>query len=355
MHLLRASDSGLEGAAWGRAYHGRVNSSHDATTYDVVAIGNAIVDVLAQATDEELRELGLAKGTMSLIDGEAAERVYAAMGPAVEMSGGSAANTVAGIAALGGRAAFIGTVADDQLGQVFAHDIRAAGVSFDSAPLYGGEPTARCLILVTPDGQRTMQTFLGAASALSPRQVDDALVRAAQVLYLEGYLWDQPPAMEAFRKAAAAAKAAGRKVSLTLSDPFCVERHREEFLELIDGHVDILFANEAEIWSLYRVADFDAALQRVRGHCEVAALTRSEKGSVVVSGDEVHVVDAAPVEKVVDTTGAGDAYAAGFLYGYTQGRDLRVCAQLGALTAAEVISHYGARPEADLREITAGV
>jgi sugar/nucleoside kinase (ribokinase family) len=277
------------------------------------------------------------------------------MGPAVETSGGSAANTVAGIAALGGRAAFIGMVADDQLGQAFAHDIRAAGVSFESQPLKGGEPTARCLILVTPDGQRTMQTFLGAASALSPDQVDDSLVGSAQVLYLEGYLWDQPPAMEAFRKAAATAKAAGRKVSLTMSDRFCVERHREAFLQLIDGHVDILFANEAEIRSLYQEDDFDAALQRVRGHCEIAVLTRSEKGSVVVGGDELHVIDPVRVEKVVDTTGAGDAYAAGFLYAFTQGGDLRACGHLGSLLAAEVISHFGARPAAGLTKLAASV
>lgn len=323
--------------------------------YDVVAIGNAIVDVLSQAEDGLLAELGLAKGAMSLIDGETAARLYERMGPAVEASGGSAANTVAGIAGLGGRAAFIGTVADDQLGGVFAHDIRAVGVAFSSPPLAGGAPTARCLIFVTPDAQRTMQTFLGAAVELGPESVDEALIASAKVLYLEGYLWDQPRAMEAFLKAARAARVAGRKVALTLSDAFCVDRHREAFLELIEGHVDILFANEAEITSLYEVADFDAALQKVRGHCEVAALTRSEKGSVIVSGDEVHVIDAAAVERVVDTTGAGDAYAAGFLYAYTQGMDLRAAGRLGGMMAAEVISHYGARAEGDLREMAGRV
>ena len=323
--------------------------------YDVVAIGNAIVDVIARADETFLARHGLPKGTMSLIDEATAERLYGLMGPGVEVSGGSAANTVAVIAALGGRAAFVGKVAADQLGKVFAHDIRAAGVAFDCAPLDGGMSTARCLVFVTPDAQRTMQTFLGAAAEVGPEDVDERLIAASQVLYLEGYLWDQPRAKQAFLKAAGIAAAARRKVAFTLSDPFCVDRHRAEFLELVERHVDVLFANEEEVKSLYQVGDFDAALQRVRGHCEVAVLTRSEKGSVVVSGDEVHVVDAEPHVDVVDTTGAGDAYAAGFLYAYTQGRALRDCARLGTLLAAEVISHYGARPEADVRDLLAAV
>jgi sugar/nucleoside kinase (ribokinase family) len=324
------------------------------TQFDVVAIGNAIVDVLAQSEDSFLKEHGLAKGAMTLIDSEAAQRLYDIMGAGVEVSGGSAANSVAAIAGLGGRAAFIGKVADDLLGQVFAHDIRAVGVHFETPPANGGAPTARCLILVTPDAQRTLQTFLGVSSQLGPEDVDEKLIAASKVLFLEGYLWDQPRAKEAFLKAARAATDAGRKVSFTLSDPFCVERHRAEFLDLAENHVDILFANEIEIKSLYQVDDFDAALQHVRGHCEIAALTRSEKGSVVVSGDEIHIIDAEKV-KVVDTTGAGDAYAAGFLYGYTQGRDLRACGRLGGLLAAEMISHYGARAETDLKRLAAKV
>lgn len=325
------------------------------TEYDVIAIGNAIVDVLAQASDGFLAEQGLNKGAMSLIDSESAERLYSVMGPAVEASGGSAANTVAGIAGLGGRAAFIGTVADDQLGEVFAHDIRAVGVSFNSAPLKSSAPTARCLIFVTPDAERTMQTFLGACVELGPDDVSEDLIASAKVVYLEGYLWDPPLAKEALLKAALSARGAGRKVAFTTSDAFCVGRYREEFLELIEKHVDILFANESELLSLFEVTDFDEALQRLRGKVEIAALTRSEKGSVIIRGDEVHVIDAEKVEKVVDSTGAGDAYAAGFLYAYTQGKDLHACGRLGGMLAAEVISHYGARPEADLRAMAARV
>jgi sugar/nucleoside kinase (ribokinase family) len=325
------------------------------TRYDVTAIGNAIVDVLARADEAFLREQRLAKGAMSLIDETAAERLYGLMGPGIEVSGGSAANTVAGIAGLGGRAAFVGKVADDTLGRVFAHDIRASGVAFETPPLNEGASTARCLIFVTPDAQRTMQTFLGAAGEVGPEDIDDGQIAASQVVYLEGYLWDKPRAKEAFLKAARAAAASGRKVALTLSDPFCVDRHRDSFLDLVAGHVDVLFANEEEIKSLYQAQDFDAALQKVRGHCEIAALTRSEKGSVVVNVGEVHVIDAEPGVEVVDTTGAGDAYAAGFLHAYTRGRDLYACARLGSVLAAEVISHYGARPEADLRQLAARV
>jgi sugar/nucleoside kinase (ribokinase family) len=323
--------------------------------FDVTAIGNAIVDVLARADDALLAKHNLAKGAMSLIDTETAERLYGIMGPGTERSGGSAGNTAAVIAGLGGRVAYIGKVADDQLGEVFTHDIRAIGVTYDTPPLAGGLPTARCLIFVTPDAQRTMQTYLGATTQLGPEDVNMHYITASKVLYLEGYLWDQPRAKKAMRDAAIKAKEAGAKVSLTLSDAFCVARFRDEFLDLAEKHVDILFANESEILSLYQVERFDDALQQVRKHCEIAALTRSEKGSVVVNGDEVHVIDAEKGVKVVDTTGAGDAYAGGFLYGYTQGCDLATCGRLGGLMAAEVISHMGPRPEADIKKLASAV
>jgi sugar/nucleoside kinase (ribokinase family) len=323
--------------------------------FDVTAIGNAIVDVLAQADDALLVKHNLPKGGMSLIDAETAERLYAIMGPGIEASGGSAANTVAGIASLGGRAAYIGKVADDQLGKVFTHDIRAIGVTYDTKPLTGGLPTARSLIFVTPDAQRTMQTYLGATTQLGPEDVNMDYITSSKVVYLEGYLWDQPRAKTAMRDAAIRAHDAGVKVSLTLSDAFCVARFRDEFLELAEKHVDILFANESEILSLYQVDTFDDALQRVRHHCEIAALTRSEKGSVVVNGDEVHIIDAVKGVKVIDTTGAGDAYAGGFLYGYTQGYDLVTSGRLGGQMAAEVISQLGPRPEGDLKKLAATV
>jgi sugar/nucleoside kinase (ribokinase family) len=326
-----------------------------APRFDVTAVGNAIVDVLAKADDALLAEHKLAKGAMSLIDAVDAERLYAVMGPGVEASGGSAANTVAGIAALGGRAAYIGKVADDQLGDVFTHDIRAVGVTYDTPRLTEGLSTARCLNFVTPDAQRTMQTFLGATTQLGPEDLNMDYITSSKVLYLEGYLWDQPRAKQAMRDAAIKAHDAGAKVALTLSDAFCVARFRDEFIELAEHHVDILFANESEILSLYQVERFDDALQHVRQHCEIAALTRSEKGSVVVNGDEVHVIDAVPGVRVVDTTGAGDAYAAGFLYAYTQGRDLATCGRLGGVMAAEVISHYGPRVEADVKALAAKV
>lgn len=324
-------------------------------TFDVTAIGNAIVDVLARADDSLLAAHNLAKGAMSLIDASDAERLYGIMGPGVEASGGSAANTVAGIAALGGRAAYIGKVADDQLGDVFTHDIRAIGVTYDTPPLTEGLSTARCLIFVTPDAQRTMQTFLGATTQLGPEDLNMDYINSSKVLYLEGYLWDQPRAKKAMRDAAISAHEAGVKVSLTLSDAFCVARFRDEFLELAEQHVDILFANESEILSLYQVERFDEALPHVRAHCELAAITRSEKGSVVVNRGDTHVIDAEPGVRVVDTTGAGDAYAAGFLYAYTQGHDPRTCGRLGGVMAAEVISHYGARPESDVRALAASV
>jgi len=319
--------------------------------FDVTAIGNAIVDVIAQADDAFLDKHKLPKGAMNLIDTETAERLYGDMGPGKEASGGSAGNTIAGIAALGGRTAYIGKVAKDQLGDVFTHDMRAVGVTYDTTPLTGGLPTARSLIIVTPDAQRTMQTFLGATTQLGPEDVNMSYITASKVLYLEGYLWDQPRAKEAMRNAAVAAQKAGVKVAFTLSDSFCVARYRAEFLELVDKHVDILFANEHEILSLYEVEGFDDALQKVRGHCEIAALTRSEKGSVVLRGDEVHVIDAVPGVKVVDTTGAGDAYAAGFLYGYTQALDLATCGRLGGAMAAQVISQYG--PRAEVKDVKA--
>lgn len=322
-----------------------------AARFDVLAIGNAIVDVLARADDTFLKSHSLLKGAMTLIDAAAADRLYDAMGPGVECSGGSAANTIAALASLGGRGAYVGKVRDDALGRIFAHDIRALGVAFDTPFARDGAATARCLILVTPDAQRTMQTFLGACVGLGPDDIDENTVADAQVTYLEGYLWDPPAAKAAFLKAARIAHRAGRKVSLSLSDPFCVGRHRDEFRDLVENHVDVLLANEEEIKSLYQVASFDEALQRVRGHCEIAALTRSAKGAVVVAGDEVHVVDAEPVASVIDTTGAGDAFAAGFLYGLTRAQPLARCARLGTIAAAEVISHVGARPAISLKEL----
>ncbi len=322
-------------------------------TFDVVGIGNAIVDVVANADEAFLAEQGLARGTMTLIDAPRADELYALMGPAIEVSGGSVANSLAGVASLGGRGAFIGKVRDDQLGEIFRHDIRAAGIALDTPPTKVGAATARSLIFITSDAQRTMATMLGACVELGPEDVDETRIAAAEVTYLEGYLWDKPRAKEAFVKAARVAHGAGRQVALSLSDPFCVERHREEFRHLVEGHVDILFANEVEVCSLYRAETFDEALQAVRGKCAVAALTRSEKGSVVVAGGDVHLIDAHPVDQVVDTTGAGDLYAAGFLYGYTRGEPPARCARFGGLAAAEVIAHFGARPETPLVELAA--
>jgi sugar/nucleoside kinase (ribokinase family) len=320
-------------------------------SYDVLGICNAIVDVLAPAEDAFLEAHGMAKGAMTLIDAERAEELYAAMGSGTEASGGSAANTVAGVAALGGRACFIGKVRDDELGSIFAHDIRAIGVDFHSAPATSGAATARCLISVTPDAKRTMHTFLGACVDLGPEDVDEDLIAASAITYLEGYLWDPPGAKEAFIKAMGAARAAGRKVALSLSDGFCVDRHRDEFQDLVEHHVDLLFANEQEITSLYEVDDFNAAMQAVRGKCDIAALTRSEKGAVIVAGDEVHVVSAEPIDAVVDTTGAGDLYASGFLTGLSEGRSLPECGRMAGIGAAEIISHMGARPEVDLKAL----
>jgi sugar/nucleoside kinase (ribokinase family) len=321
---------------------------------DVVGIGNALVDVLSHEADDFLDRHGLVRGAMALIDADRAERLYDAMGPATEISGGSAANTMVGVASLGGSSAFIGRVRDDQLGTVFAHDIRASGVRFETPPANDGLSSGRCLIVVTPDAERTLNTFLGAAAEIGPDDVSPELIGAAQVTYLEGYLFDQPSAKDAFRHASRLAHDAGRRVALTLSDGFCVDRHRDDFRALVEHEVDVLFANEAEICALYEAESFDDALQNVLHHCEIAALTRSGKGSVVVSGDDLHVIDAHPVPGgVVDTTGAGDLYAAGFLFGLTHGYDLGRCGRLGALAAAEVISHLGARPEASLAQLAA--
>lgn len=322
-----------------------------AATYDVTGIGNAIVDVIAHADDGFLAANGIEKGAMTLIDAARAEELYGRMGPGIEVSGGSAGNTMAGFAALGGAGAYVGKVCNDQLGSVFRHDIRAAGVHFATDPLHGGAPTARCLILVTPDAQRSMNTYLGACVELGPEDIDETLIAASQVTYMEGYLWDPPRAKEAFRKAAGVAHAAGRAVSLSLSDSFCVNRHHAEFLDLVENHVDVLFANEHEIGALYRTDRFEDALAAVRRLGKVAALTRSEKGAVIVAGGEVVEVAAEPVERVVDTTGAGDLYAAGFLYGYTRGLAPAVCGRLGAVAAAEIIGHVGARPEVSLADL----
>jgi len=320
--------------------------------FQILGIGNAIVDVVAQGGEEFLSRHGLAKGTMALIGADDAERLYAAMPPGQESSGGSAANTCAVAAALGARVAYLGKVADDQLGRVFRHDIAAAGVHHPTPPLAGGAPTARCLILVTPDGQRTMSTFLGASVAFEDGDVDEALVADSAVTYLEGYLFDPPAAQAAFRKAAAAARRAGRQIALSLSDPFCVARHRAAFLDLLHEGVDLVFANEAEITSLYETASFDEAAKRVAAEVPLCALTRGPQGSVVLRGAERVLVAAEPA-RVVDTTGAGDAYAAGFLTAYTAGQDLAACGWLGSRAAASVIAQLGARPLVGLRDLAA--
>ncbi len=322
-----------------------------AARFDVLGIGNAIVDVISTVDDSFLDENDLVKGSMQLINEKQAQAIYDIMGPGTEVSGGSTANTVAGLASFGNPSAFFGKVKADQLGDVFRHDISAAGVSFDTPGAVNGSKTARCLILVTPDGERTMNTFLGACVEFGPDDIDEAVVRDSKVIYMEGYLWDPEQAKLAFLKAAEIARGAGRDVSLSLSDSFCVDRHRDSFLELIRRDVDILFANEDEIKSLYQVGSFDEALQAVRQDCKLSALTRSRAGSVIVSADEVHVIEARKVDRVVDTTGAGDLYAAGFFAGYTNGKDLARCGQLGALAASEVISHIGARPQVNLKDL----
>jgi len=320
--------------------------------HDVVGIGNAIVDIIGRCDDAFLARHGYAKGSMQLVDAAAAAQLYDAMGPAVEISGGSGANTIVGVASFGGRAGFIGKTADDAFGQIFGHDIRSAGVTFTTAPAAkASEPTGRCLVLVTPDGQRTMHTFLGVSPQLGGGEVEPALVASARIVYLEGYLFDRAEAKAAFRDAAGIAARAGRQVALSLSDAFCVDRHRSEFLALIRSCVDILFANEAEITSLYQTRSFDDAARRAQADTKLAALTRSEKGSLILGEGKAIMVPADPVAEVVDTTGAGDLYAAGFLFGVATGRDLQTAGRLGSLAAAEAISHIGARPEKKLAEL----
>lgn len=318
-------------------------------TIDVIAIGNAIVDVMAPCADDLIDQLGLVRGGMTLIDTERAKALYAAMGPAREISGGSAANTLAGLAALGAKCAFIGQVADDQLGEVFAHDIRAGGIDFATPVRAGDPPTARCLIFVTPDGQRTMNTFLGASQFLPPAALDEAAIAAAKVLYLEGYLWDPEEPRAAMRRAIAAAREAGRQVAFTLSDAFVIDRHGDDFRALIaEGQIDILFANHVELAALTGEDDFDAGLAALQDKVPVLVVTRSEHGAVAVANGQRTAVRAEPVARVVDTTGAGDLFAAGFLYGHVNDRPLNECLTLGAICAGEIISHFGARPEADL-------
>ncbi|HEY9558003.1 MAG TPA: adenosine kinase [Acidimicrobiales bacterium] len=317
---------------------------------DVVGIGNALVDVLSHEDDDFIAAHELVKGAMTLIETERAEELYASMGECLEMSGGSAANTISGIASFGGTAAYIGRVHDDQLGAVFAHDMRATGVLYRSAPATEGPPTGRCLIVVTSDAQRTMNTYLGSSELFGPEHVDGELIAAAQVTFLEGYLFDRPEAKEAYWKASRIAHDAERRVALTLSDTFCVERHRAEWRDLVADQVDILFANEAEALSLYEVDTFEEALAAARADVEIAIVTRGPAGSVVARGDDVVEVDAHPVE-VVDTTGAGDLYAAGFLYGFTHDRDLETCGNLGSIAASAVLGHTGARPGASLAQL----
>ena len=319
--------------------------------YDVLGIGNAIVDVIATTDDAFLVAQQVAKGSMTLIDEARAEALYAAMGPATITSGGSAGNTVAGLASLGSRAAYIGKLHDDEAGRLFRHDIAALGIAFDTAPAMDGPASARSFILVTPDGERTMNTYLGACQGLGPDDIDAATVEAASITYLEGYLWDPPAAKDAFRKASEIAHGAGRQVALTLSDSFCVDRYRAEFLGLMrSGALDIVFANEHELRSLYETADFDAALAAIRNDVPLAVLTRSEKGALAVSREETVAVPAFPVKTVVDTTGAGDLFAAGFLHGLTRGASNRDSLALGAFAAAEVIQKIGPRPERSLKE-----
>lgn len=334
-------------------------------TYDVCAIGNALVDVLTNASEDFLRENKVARGSMTLITAEQAATLYDMIGPAIEMSGGSAANTVAGLASLGGRAAFMGKVKADQLGAIFRHDLHAQGVHFSTAPAAerrqsilqvtrdrrSGAPTGRCIILVTPDAQRSMNTYLGAAVEFGPSDVQPDVIKDSQVTYLEGYLFDPPEAKKAFRLAAQTAHEAQRQLSLTLSDVFCVERHRSEFIDLIKNEVDILFANQNELLALYQSDDLHKAVNMAREHCKITVTTRSEKGAIIASGTKTLEIPAAPAPKVVDTTGAGDLYAAGFLYGLTRGMELAECGRIGGIAAAEVISHFGPRPQRKLREL----
>ena len=325
-----------------------------APRYDVIAIGNAIVDVMAPCEEGLLTRLGLNRGGMTLVDTARAEELYAAMGPAREISGGSAANTLAGMAALGAKCAFIGQVADDQLGAVFSHDIRAGGIDFQTPARAGDPPTARCLIFVTPDGERTMNTFLGASQFLPPAALDDSLIADAAILYLEGYLWDPEEPRSAMRRAIDVARAAGRKVAFTASESFVIDRHGDDFRALMDeGKIDILFANEHELASLTGERDFEAGVAKASAKVPVLVATRSAAGAIAVTRGERAEVAAEPIDKVVDTTGAGDLFAAGFLTGHARGESLQRCLTMGAVCAAEIISHYGARPEADLKALVA--
>ncbi len=320
---------------------------------DLIGIGNAIVDVLGEVGDDFIENQKLIKGSMELIDEDRRNHLYGKFPPSIERSGGSAANTMVGAATLGSRAGYIGKIRDDQVGAIFAHDIGAAGVAFSTPRSADGPASGLCLIAVTPDGERTMNTYLGASVELTPDDVDEEAVAGSSVLYLEGYLWDPPSAREAMREAVAIAREAGRKVSLSLSDSFCVERHREEFQQLVSDGVDILFANEHEAMALYQVEDLEATVRAAAAECEIAAVTRGRHGSIVVNGAARHEVPIVDVPRRVDTTGAGDLYAAGFLHGYTAGRPLDDCGRIGSLVAAEVIGHIGARPDADLQEMVA--
>jgi sugar/nucleoside kinase (ribokinase family) len=319
--------------------------------HDVVGIGSAIVDIIARCDDDFITNQGLDKGTMRLIDASEVERLYELMGPAVESSGGTVPNTCAGLASFGGNAAFIGKIAQDQFGHVFGHDLRAIGVTFKTEPMQDSAPTARCLILVTPDGERTMNTYLGAAAELSTAEIDADLIRDSKTVYLEGYSFDPPKAKEAFYEAAKIGREHNTTVALTLSDPFCVERHRQAFHDFIKAGVDLLFANQRELMALYQAEIFEDACARIRQDCKLAAITRSEKGSLIVTPDQLVEVPAEPVEHVVDTTGAGDLYAAGFLFGYARGMELGECGRLGSIASAEVISHIGPRPEVSLAKL----
>ena len=325
------------------------------TKYDLVTIGNALVDLLAHASDDYITQQdnmhGMKKGSMSLIDSARALELYGDMQNPTKMSGGSASNTMACFASFGGQGAYIGKVAEDELGHSFKSALSDMGVHYDTAPLSGGEGTGRCMILVTPDGERTMNTFLGAATALGPNDIDEATIKSAKITYLEGYLYDPPQAMEAFIKAARIAHENGRLVSLTLSDSFCVGRHREAFKDLVAHHVDILFANEDEIKSLYETDDLEQAIETVTNQCAIAAITRSEKGSIIINSGKRTEIDAEPVKELVDSTGAGDAYAAGFLYGYTQGMDMAMCGRLGSIAASHIIAQMGTRPSVTLAEL----
>ena len=324
------------------------------SAFHVAAIGNALVDIIADAPDAFLNEHQISKGGMTLIDTARAEKLYAAIGPAVEASGGSAANTVAGIASLGGKAAFMGKVKADQLGEIYRHDLQAQGVQFAtpaSSANNASQPTGRCIILVTPDAERSMNTYLGAAVEFGPADIDDAVLENSAVTYLEGYLFDPPEAKKAFHHAANVVRAADKKLALTLSDVFCVDRHRNEFRALVKNDVDILFANENELMALYQTQDIKQAIEHARADCKIAVTTRSAKGAIIVSGTETAEVPAVPATKLVDTTGAGDLFAAGFLYGYTQGKTLAEAGHIGAIAASEVISHYGPRPKVALRTL----